>query len=52
VYYVLPILQDGDGTLGTNDLKEYWRRFKNIMVNKIPDAGGFSLGFLYGVRYG
>lgn len=41
-----------DGALNTDDMKEYWRRFKKLMTNKLPDAGGFSLGFLYGVRYG
>ena len=41
-----------DGSLNADDLKEYWKRFKRIMSNKLPDAGGFTLGFLYGVRYG
>ena len=30
----------------------YWKKFKSIMTHKIPSAGGFSFGFLYGVRYG
>mmetsp|Transcript_27977 Transcript_27977/g.41321 ORF Transcript_27977/g.41321 Transcript_27977/m.41321 type:complete len:124 (+) Transcript_27977:76-447(+) len=43
---------DGDGELTTKDIKNYWRKFKSIMTSKLPDAGGFSLGFLYGVRHG
>ena len=33
-------------------LQTYWKKFKALMTNKIPSAGGFSFGFLYGVRYG
>lgn len=41
-----------DGKITKDDAKEYWRRFKTVLTHKIPSAGGFSLGFLYGVRYG
>lgn len=41
-----------DGKLDAEDAKEYWRRLQSILTHKIPSAGGFSLGFLYGVRYG
>lgn len=43
---------DGDGELGVSDLKEYWRRFRNVLTSKLPDGAGFSLGFLYGVKHG
>lgn len=42
----------GDGKLDAEDLKEYWRRVRGILTKNLPSAGGFSLGFLYGVRYG
>uniref|UniRef100_A0A7S1Y6P0 EF-hand domain-containing protein n=1 Tax=Grammatophora oceanica TaxID=210454 RepID=A0A7S1Y6P0_9STRA len=42
----------GDGKVDTEDLKVYWRKFWKMATHKLPDAGGFSLGFLYGVRYG
>jgi len=41
----------GDGKLGGEDVKEYWKKVKEILTSNIPDAGGFSLGFLYGVTY-
>ena len=41
-----------DGKLNTDDAKEWWKRLKKILVHKIPSSGGFSVGFLYGVRYG
>jgi uncharacterized membrane protein (Fun14 family) len=42
----------GDGLLSADDAKVYWQKLKNLLTNKIPSAGGFSMGFLYGVRYG
>ena len=41
-----------DGKLDEKDAKEWWEIFKNVMVHKLPSAGGFSLGFLYGVKTG
>lgn len=40
----------GDGKFDAEDLKAYWKSFKKIMTNRVPAAGGFSLGFLYGLR--
>jgi len=42
---------DGDGELTTADLKNYWITVKKVLTNKIPSAGGFSIGFLYGVKH-
>jgi uncharacterized membrane protein (Fun14 family) len=42
----------GDGKLDADDAKIYWQKLRKLLTNKIPSAGGFSLGFLYGVRYG
>merc|ERR1712087_675179 len=39
----------GDGKLDVDDLKVYWKKVKKILTNQIPSAGGFSMGFLYGV---
>lgn len=44
--------QDGDGELTVEDAKYYWRKVKAVLTSKLPDAGGFSLGFLYGVKHG
>lgn len=40
-----------DGALTAEDAKAYWQKLKKILTNGIPDAGGFSLGFLYGITY-
>uniref|UniRef100_A0A7S4MP33 EF-hand domain-containing protein n=1 Tax=Odontella aurita TaxID=265563 RepID=A0A7S4MP33_9STRA len=42
---------DSDGKLTIDDAKTYWQKLKMILTNKIPDTGGFSLGFLYAVGY-
>mmetsp|Transcript_37226 Transcript_37226/g.77284 ORF Transcript_37226/g.77284 Transcript_37226/m.77284 type:complete len:124 (-) Transcript_37226:162-533(-) len=41
---------NGDGTLDAEDVKTYWAKVKTVLMNGIPDAGGFSLGFLYGIK--
>ena len=41
-----------DGQLNADDAKEWWKRLKTLLTYKLPSAGGFSVGFLYGVRYG
>jgi uncharacterized membrane protein (Fun14 family) len=43
---------NGDGTFDAEDAKRWWRSFKTIMTSQLPSAGGFSFGFLYGVRSG
>jgi uncharacterized membrane protein (Fun14 family) len=52
VHFVKSVDTTGDGVLNADDAKVYWQKFKKLMTNKIPSAGGFSFGFLYGVRYG
>ena len=42
---------NSDGKLDVEDAKTYWRKVKGVLTNGIPDAGGFSLGFLWAVRY-
>lgn len=39
------------GSLTAEDAKAYWKKLKQILTHNIPNAGGFSLGFLYGVTY-
>jgi len=38
-----------DGVLDKEDVKEWWTRLKKLLTYKLPSAGGFSVGFLYGV---
>eukprot|EP00588_Corethron_pennatum_P008510 CAMPEP_0194266100 /NCGR_PEP_ID=MMETSP0169-20130528/1123_1 /TAXON_ID=218684 /ORGANISM="Corethron pennatum, Strain L29A3" /LENGTH=130 /DNA_ID=CAMNT_0039006711 /DNA_START=106 /DNA_END=501 /DNA_ORIENTATION=+ len=40
---------DNDGKITTKDLKLYWLKIKSLLTHKIPSAGGFSAGFLYGL---
>lgn len=42
---------DGDGKFNSNDVIILWRKWKNILTNNIPDATGFSAGFLLGLRF-
>jgi uncharacterized membrane protein (Fun14 family) len=43
---------DGNGKFDGADVAVYWKKVRTILTKNIPSAGGFSLGFLYGVRYG
>mmetsp|Transcript_25266 Transcript_25266/g.31132 ORF Transcript_25266/g.31132 Transcript_25266/m.31132 type:complete len:125 (+) Transcript_25266:80-454(+) len=42
---------DGDGELTVEDAKTYWTKVKKILTYNVPSAGGFSLGFVYGMTY-
>jgi len=52
VDFVKRVDTSGDGVFDAEDAKEYWRRLKKVLTYRVPSAGGFSLGFLYGVRHG
>lgn len=41
---------NGDGELGADDLKVYWKKVKALLTRNLPNTGGFSLGFLYGIQ--
>lgn len=41
---------DKDGKITEKDARIYWNKVKKILTNNIPDASGFGLGFLYGLR--
>ena len=41
-----------DGTIDGEDVKEYWKKVKQVLTKNVPSAGGFSCGLLFGVRYG
>eukprot|EP00979_Chaetoceros_neogracilis_P018348 scaffold10575_cov275-Chaetoceros_neogracile.AAC.2 len=46
---VAKIDTDGDGELTVSDAKVYWKKVKKILTTNMPSAGGFSLGFMYGL---
>jgi uncharacterized membrane protein (Fun14 family) len=41
-----------NGSIDAEDLKVYWAKLKKILTANVPSSGGFSLGFLWGVRSG
>lgn len=41
---------DNDGQITEKDLRRYWDKIKTILTNNIPDASGFGLGFMFGLR--
>ncbi|KAL7554547.1 hypothetical protein ACHAWF_018009 [Thalassiosira exigua] len=41
---------DNDGEITEKDLKRYLEKVKAILTNNIPDASGFGLGFMYGLK--
>ena len=44
------ILKDNDGEITEKDLKRYWEKAKKIVTANLPDASGFGLGFMLGLR--
>jgi len=48
--FLLFFLQDGDGEFGADDMKVYWTKLKSLLTKNLPNTGGFSLGFLYGIQ--
>lgn len=43
---------DGDGKLGADDLKIYWTKLKSLLTENLPNSGGFSVGFFWGIKQG
>ena len=43
-------LKDKDGEFTEKDLQRYWAKAKEILTTNIPDASGFGLGFIFGLR--
>ena len=41
--------QNNDREIDAEDLKTYWTKLKKMLTKNMPDATGFSLGFLYGL---
>jgi uncharacterized membrane protein (Fun14 family) len=52
VGFVNKVDATGDGKINVDDAKVYWKKFKEILTHRVPAAGGFSFGFLYGLRSG
>lgn len=43
-------IKDKDGEFTEKDLQRYWAKVKEILTNNVPDASGFGLGFMFGLR--
>jgi len=43
--------QTGDGKFDQEYAKKIWVRVKSLLTTGLPSAGGFSVGFLYGLKF-
>lgn len=41
---------DNDGEITDKDIQRYWVRVKAFLLENIPDASGFGLGFMLGLK--
>ncbi len=41
---------DKDGEITDKDVQRYWERVKKFLTENIPDASGFGLGFMIGLK--
>jgi uncharacterized membrane protein (Fun14 family) len=46
--FVKKVDTNEDGKLDTADVKVWWKKLLKLLTHKIPSAGGFTVGFLYG----
>ena len=44
--------QNGNGKVDGDDVTVWWKKSQAIMKDSVPEAGGFSAGFLLGARRG
>ena len=51
ICHFFPFWQTKDGKINIDDVKTYWKKVKEVLTHKLPDAAGFSLGFLCGLKY-
>ncbi|VEU44950.1 unnamed protein product [Pseudo-nitzschia multistriata] len=49
---IKPLDTNADGKLDGQDLEVWWKKSQAIMKDSVPEAGGFSAGFLLGARRG
>jgi len=44
--------KNADGKVDAKDVQVWWEKSQAILKNSVPEAGGFSAGFLLGARRG
>jgi len=49
---IKPLDMNSDGKVDAQDIEVLWKRSQAIMKDSVPEAGGFSAGFLLGARRG
>mmetsp|Transcript_23194 Transcript_23194/g.64299 ORF Transcript_23194/g.64299 Transcript_23194/m.64299 type:complete len:127 (-) Transcript_23194:1543-1923(-) len=47
---IRPLDTNGDGKLDAKDAEVWWKRSQSILQDSVPEAGGFTAGFLLGAR--
>lgn len=44
--------KNNDGKVDGKDVEVWWKKSQSILKDSVPEAGGFSAGFLLGARRG
>jgi len=50
LHILLPYQKDKDGEITDKDIQKYYKKMKKILTDNIPDASGFGIGFMFGLR--
>eukprot|EP00536_Pseudo-nitzschia_multiseries_P018935 jgi/Psemu1/230788/e_gw1.3424.1.1 len=49
---IKPLDANADGKLDAQDAEIWWKKSQAILKDSVPEAGGFTAGFLLGARRG
>mmetsp|Transcript_13564 Transcript_13564/g.28439 ORF Transcript_13564/g.28439 Transcript_13564/m.28439 type:complete len:127 (+) Transcript_13564:184-564(+) len=49
---IRPLDTNADGKIDAKDMEVWWKKSQAVMKDSVPEAGGFSAGFLLGARRG
>lgn len=49
---IKPLDTNKDGKVDGKDVEVWWKKSQSIFKDSVPEAGGFSAGFLLGARRG
>jgi uncharacterized membrane protein (Fun14 family) len=50
--FIKPLDANNDGRVDLDDAQLHWLKYKAMLTQNVPSAGGFSAGFLLGARRG
>jgi len=49
---IQPLDANKDGKVDAQDIEVWWKKSQATLKDSVPEAGGFSAGFLLGARRG